>query len=218
MVTEALHKITGKLVKIETAIRGNNCDCICSICGEPLQARKGPQRDHHFKHINSENCAGETLLHKLAKEILPAHNQILLPDGKGWFEYTRVEIEQRVKGFISDVILYSKSGGKLYVEIAVTSFIQATKHSKIVKSEINTIEINLSDFCRNASWEQLAQVVIHEHDRKQIVYWNFPNPIQQPSGKPYSFPWGKIILFFLVIFGLNRLLKVVGSNRKRRRR
>lgn len=60
----------GKLVHVDDVPNGNKCGCICPACNEPLQARKGNKREHHFAHQGGSDCphAVETTLHLLAKE------------------------------------------------------------------------------------------------------------------------------------------------------
>lgn len=38
----------GKLVHIDSVANGKECGCFCTYCGEPLQAKQGAKRKHHF--------------------------------------------------------------------------------------------------------------------------------------------------------------------------
>lgn len=60
----------GKLVHVDCVPNGKACGCFCSFCGEPLQAKQGAKRRHHFSHISGTECeaAYESMLHLLAKE------------------------------------------------------------------------------------------------------------------------------------------------------
>jgi len=60
----------GKLVHVDSVPNGKACGCFCSFCGEPLQAKQGTKRRHHFSHISGTECeaAYESMLHLLAKE------------------------------------------------------------------------------------------------------------------------------------------------------
>lgn len=60
----------GKLVHISEVERGKECDCICPVCMQPLIARKGDRKQHHFGHKSDTNCCLETVLHQSAKIIL----------------------------------------------------------------------------------------------------------------------------------------------------
>lgn len=60
----------GKLVHIDSVANGKECRCFCTYCGEPLQAKQGAKRKHHFSHLSGTECeaAYESMLHLLAKE------------------------------------------------------------------------------------------------------------------------------------------------------
>ena len=60
----------GKLVHIDSVANGKKCGCFCTYCGEPLQAKQGAKRKHHFSHLSGTECeaAYESMLHLLAKE------------------------------------------------------------------------------------------------------------------------------------------------------
>jgi hypothetical protein len=60
----------GKLVHVDSVPNGKACECFCTFCGEPLQAKQGAKRRHHFSHISGTECeaAYESMLHLLAKE------------------------------------------------------------------------------------------------------------------------------------------------------
>lgn len=78
----------GKLIHISALTkeeRGENCNCTCHQCGQPLVAKMGDKRGHHFAHKTTTNCdiahANESALHRYAKEIIQEHKRLLLP---GW--------------------------------------------------------------------------------------------------------------------------------------
>lgn len=66
---------------------GENTDCHCRLCGEPLGAKnKNKKRDTvlrsnqkvpHFYHISGSSCSGETIVHILAKEVLQESKKLL---------------------------------------------------------------------------------------------------------------------------------------------
>lgn len=169
----AVYKPTGKVINIDEAIRGNDCNCVCIACGCDLQARQGPVRTHHFKHITSTECSPETILHQLAKRVFNECSYFNLPDGRGRFDYTSVKEEAWLQDQKPDIVLTGLDK-QVHVEIAVTSFIDEVKEEKLVAKQYNTIEIDLSDISRNAPYENIKKIVIEETDRKQIIYWHAP--------------------------------------------
>ena len=146
----------GVATSIENVESGLKCGCICPSCGEPLVARKGAKRMHHFAHYSGHNCeyGYETSLHLAAKEILSKANRIMLPAVYIQFpnspkapelyceskeiEIERVELEKRFQDVIPDVVIYA-GGKQLFLEVYVTHAIDDVKLKKLKESDISTI-------------------------------------------------------------------------------
>ena len=61
----------GNLVNVDEVQAGQDCNCVCPACKEPLIAKNnGSIRVHHFAHRSGSECnyAYESMLHLLAKE------------------------------------------------------------------------------------------------------------------------------------------------------
>lgn len=43
-----------RVVSIDEVERGLVCRCRCIECAEPVLARKGPERSHHFSHVSKK--------------------------------------------------------------------------------------------------------------------------------------------------------------------
>jgi hypothetical protein len=71
----------GAVVHVSQVTRGLDCGCICFRCGGVLVARKGVRREHHFAHYGDSDCSGaaESLLHRLAKDLLSNATALALP-------------------------------------------------------------------------------------------------------------------------------------------
>jgi hypothetical protein len=71
----------GAIVHVSEVARGLDCGCVCDLCGNDLVARKGSSRQHHFAHYGNSDCSGaaESLLHRLAKELLSNAKSLALP-------------------------------------------------------------------------------------------------------------------------------------------
>lgn len=80
-----------------------------------------------------------------------------------------VLLEHRTGDIIPDIILETEVG-PLLVEVAVTHFIDDVKLEKIKRLGISTVEIDLSKASRDMSGEALADLLIHQTDRKQWTY------------------------------------------------
>lgn len=186
----------GVATSIENVESGLKCGCICPSCGEPLIARKGAQRMHHFAHHSGHSCeyGYETSLHLAAKEILSKANRIVIPAVYIRFPNSpkapelyceskeiaieRVELEQRFQTIIPDVVIYA-GGKQLFLEVYVTHAIDDEKLKKLRKADISTIEIDLSKKDRSVSLEELKNILLGESEEKKWVYNSVANKYLQ---------------------------------------
>lgn len=87
--------------EIDSSERGLDCNCICPNCKGELQAKIGyGKKAPHFAHNGSEcdlDIAGQTALHILAKEILEAKKEIVLPAYK--INIKEEDLELATKGY-----------------------------------------------------------------------------------------------------------------------
>ena len=151
----------GVITNVEYVQRGIKCGCVCPACGEPLVAKKGVKRMHHFAHSTGHNCeyGYESSLHLACKEILSKAKKITIPPVYVTFpdtnkkdelvcsakeiEIEKVELEQRFRDIIPDVVVYT-GRKKFFIEIYVTHSIDNNKLQKLKEANISTIEIDLS--------------------------------------------------------------------------
>ena len=186
----------GTFITIADALPGLKCGCTCPACGKPLVAKKGKNRIHHFAHQAGETCAHgyETSLHLVAKEILAKAKQIVLPDLytniyrhnftalEAW-ETIRVIEKQNViidhvdletfsDEFIPDVTIYFGEQ-KVHLEIRVSHKIDERKLEKIKKSNVSTIEIDLSKWPDYISYEELKELLIGNNQWKKWIHNSF---------------------------------------------
>lgn len=156
----------GSLMFIADVARGLACNCVCVGCKRRLVAKKGPLRSAHFAHEVSTTCRGapETVLHRLAKELLASLQELHIPPYEfsrvkkarkgipvshkeiivrgGSVPVDRVRIEKSEGDFIPDVVV--ESGQKsLIVEIAVTNDVSRLKLRKLRNRGLPAIELKL---------------------------------------------------------------------------
>lgn len=184
----------GQLITIENARRGLACNCTCACCGEPVVARKGLIREHHFSHhSNKESCfiQRESLLHLYAKEVIRNQLGLQLPpmpgtwpeseDKTSWWDFERVDEEVPQQGFQPDLVASLRDGSQLFIEVAVTSFIGQEKLERIRNSCTNTVEIDLSELLFNThsitSEEVKAYILEQTHNKS----WIYPEPPSLPA-------------------------------------
>jgi hypothetical protein len=183
----------GQLITIENAIRGLACNCSCVSCGEPVVARKGLIREHHFSHhSNKESCfiQRESLLHLYAKQVIRTHLGLQLPqmpgtwpeseDQTSWWDFERVDEEVPQPGFQPDLVAHLRDGSQLFIEIAVTSFIGEEKLDRIKNVGIDTVEIDLRELLYSKlpipSEEVTANILKQTHNKS----WIYPEPPPMP--------------------------------------
>ena len=182
----------GIAMSVENVESGLKCGCICPSCGEPLVAKKGTKRMHHFSHYSGHNCeyGYETSLHLAAKDILSKANRIVLPAVYIHFpnspkaselyceakeiQIERVELEQRFQDVIPDVVIYA-GGKQLFLEVCVTHAIDDIKLAKLKKSNISTIEIDLSRKDHSISPKELQSILLNNSEEKKWVYNSIAN-------------------------------------------
>lgn len=177
---------------VDEVARGLACDCVCPECGEPVLARQGDVREWHFAHASGADCEGgaETALHRAAKQIvlengglsvpeMCAKATVELPDGRSataealrphtWLDIDSAEAEKSI-GKIRPDIVATVGNALLFVEIAVTHFVDSNKARTIDEMGVATLEINLADFQHTRwDWPQLTKAIIDDIANKQWI-------------------------------------------------
>lgn len=174
----------GNLRTVETVERGLACDCVCTVCGRALIARKGQKQSHHFAHQRDElqpacSRAGETILHLYAKELLSSERRIYFPaitveDELGPLEMTdgrhvdfeAVELEVHMGEIVPDVVA-SLRGRRLFIEFSVTHPCSDEKLQRFKKHDAGVLEIDLSPY-RNRSLRDIDHEIITNAPRKVL--------------------------------------------------
>lgn len=166
-ITFARDRSSKYLRHISEVISGNSCNCVCLECGFELQARKGTERDHHFKH-NNPNCqlSFETALHKAAIEIIIQNNQLAIPNW-GLTDYFNSVAEEIWNKFRPDVKI-TTNRGQIFVEVVVTHYNTAEKTKQYLDNNIICLEIDLSCEDRNINREELTTKVLLELENKTL--------------------------------------------------
>ncbi len=176
----------GQVKYISEVERGKACNCVCPSCDAPLLAKKGKEKIHHFAHASGTACegAGESALHYAAKRVICEASHITLPALRAHVrsrdEYSgsiiiksetifkskpvrikSVEEEVTLDDMRPDIIVtLGKNNRELFIEIAVTHFIDPEKLQKIKRRDIPAVEINLSRLNRHATLEEIRAAVL----------------------------------------------------------
>ena len=161
------------LIHITEAVRGLACNCTCFECGETVLARKGEINEHHFAHAsNKESCAinPESVLHKYAKEIIQESMGLFLPAVPDsdieatWWTFDRI-IPEFPLGLIRPDLLAYTDEEPIFIEIAVTHFIDDIKLNVIKSMNVKTVEIDLSGLLK-------SDITIPSDDAKKLILEN----------------------------------------------
>lgn len=170
----------GSLVSIRDVPRGLACKCTCPGCGRQMVARKGEEIAHHFAHAGAVGLtctsAGETALHKFAKQMLNERLEVGLPlrsveeAGEkevvvpaGTYEFDTAILEKKTGAIVPDVVLL-KGERKLIIEFKVTHECGPEKIAEIRRLDIAAIEIDLSPY-RQVKLGDLADKILFEAGR-----------------------------------------------------
>lgn len=157
----------------------------CFECGEPVVARKGEKNEHHFAHLNNkESCTihPESILHKFAKQVIMEERYLTLPslpddehsEDKTW-QFDHLIDEQSV-GCIRPDIVATVDDEMMFIEVAVTSFIDTDKADFIKQLGIKTVEIDLREIMTQGIEVPSEEVKDYILDCVSNKQWIFPVP------------------------------------------
>lgn len=174
-------QMDGTLTHISEAQRGLACACTCPACGRTLIARKGRIKVEHFGHYGQGTGCGrnaETNAHIWAKEVLGREKRILLPPvgaqigretlqihGQGFFTFAHAELEKILDDLVPDVVLTTRDGQRLLVEVYVTHACGPEKIAKLKDRGLATLEIDLSAWRKSDDREQIEKALIETAPR-----------------------------------------------------
>ena len=150
------------------ADRGLKCRCICSECGQPLEAHLGTQKAWHFQHATEDrNCNPQpmTLLHAFIRDELARRRELLIPAltvpfefeeaGSRWSYPLDVETRQlkflngttelRIDGVQPDVVFELEDGGRFAVEVRYSHAVDEAKQAVMRRSFSLAAELDVSD-------------------------------------------------------------------------
>ncbi len=178
------------LVQIENVERGLACKCTCFECGETVIARKGDIKEHHFAHAsNKESCNinPESVLHKYAKEVILESMGLMLPavpntedNEAAWWTFDKIIPEFHLGLIRPDLACYYNDE-PVFIEIAVTHFIDENKLKIIESMNVNTLEIDLSSLLQAElviPSEQAKKLILESLDHKSWLYPQAPKVIK----------------------------------------
>jgi competence protein CoiA len=155
---------SNQLVHVSEVERGLACQCRCVVCEEPLIARQGQVRGHHFAHASDRapcDSSHESLLHRYAKQLVADAGGLVVPMTAAVAQYfasadstsatilmtaRRIEEEVCIGEIRPDLLLCTSDGTQVAVEIAYSSFCDLLKISAFEQIQLPVLEVDLSRF------------------------------------------------------------------------
>lgn len=179
--------------------RGLACDCRCVVCNEPLVARQGDVREHHFAHAsNLEPCASnhESMLHRYAKQLIEMAGFVTVPMSRDVAEHLGVDTAvpvMRLSRFASieaevslgrvrpDLLVTTAEGVTFAIEVAYSSFCDLLKIGEFHAQGLPVLEIDLSRFTpEQFDADDVQYAVLNAIDKKSWLWPNCEPKIPEP--------------------------------------
>ena len=172
----------GRMVHVKNVPNGKKCGCICPECRGPLIAyQPRTKKIAYFGHYTAAACdpprALETMLHRLAKQLIEERREVRLPpvvaflgetqrelSKGGIFRPESVRVEEAVPGMRPDIIA-TLGRKELFIEVAVRHKVGAEKLALIKERRHSTIEIDLAKWRHETDEAKLAQAIIYDAPR-----------------------------------------------------
>ena len=172
----------GRMVHVKDVPNGKKCGCICPECRGPLIAyQPRTKKIAYFGHYTAAACdpprALETMLHRLAKQLIEERREVRLPpvvaflgetqrelSKGGVFRPESVRVEEAVPGMRPDIIA-TLGRKELFIEVAVRHKVGAEKLALIKERRHSTIEIDLAKWRHETDEAKLAQAIIYDAPR-----------------------------------------------------
>jgi competence protein CoiA len=184
-----------QLVHVKEVERGLACQCRCVVCDEPLIARQGEVRNHHFAHAsNREPCESshESLLHRYAKQAIIDAMGLVVPVTPAIAHFLGCNVgesdrrllqailpasaEVAVGSIRPDLLLVTTDGVQVAVEIAYSSFCDTLKAAEFERINLPALEIDLSAFTPDAFDPVLVREVVVAAVHKKSWVWPVTSP------------------------------------------
>lgn len=184
----------GQMVHVDSVSNGLSCDCHCPYCKEPLMAKHGEIKTHHFAHQSNERQATlkicyQVILYKVAEQIVKTAKHIHAPSYYRIFPekdicFTDVRIDGQFERVDKqpDVVATADDGTQYLIEF---TFAHKVQHKQPVDYQnTNCLEIDLT----GQTLESLKNFLLYSPESRKWVnhdsYFNSIEGLYQKAGKP----------------------------------
>jgi competence protein CoiA len=190
---------SNRLVFVSQVPRGLACHCRCVVCGEPLLARQGEVREHHFAHASGRepcNSSHESLLHRYAKQVIAEAGSLVVPisqtvgqaigiegnsSGAAPLQVAAVEVERSLGDVRPDLLITTSNGIQIAVEVAYSSFCDLVKVQSFATLCLPALEIDLSRWTPEAFDPEAVRLLILEGTENKTWAWPRDAPSSEAS-------------------------------------
>lgn len=190
----ASREADARMVHISEVERGLACGCVCPHCGAPLIAYKGEKKVDHFGHQPGAECAAggalESMLHRLAKQIIAQRLEVYLPPvvaragereepiAPGSVLRPDEVVEEVFMPGLRPDIVARVLGRELLIEIFVNHRCGPAKISLLRERNLACVEIDLSGLKDMTDGEEIEKAILHTAPR----YWlHNPKVVERTS-------------------------------------
>lgn len=184
----------GSLIDPFTADRGLACNCVCPGCRQPLMARQGEIRVHHFSQVGDRGCSnGQTsALLLAAKQVLRTHRRIEMPElvvtatdtprfGRPRHRSSRhpqprwdlnsVELAREVAGHRADAYCIRLDGAAGIVEFRISAKASDEKRRAYRDADLPAVEVDLRPLVSKAlTLEELAKEICDSSSNREWLH------------------------------------------------
>lgn len=178
----------GRLIHIDDAPNGKT-GLVCPDCLHEVVARHGEKRRHSFAHWKGGDCvfAGETAVHRLAKDIIAQRGHLLIPAIEIFDVGGKKQLNPATTMSFDEVLVERYAGTqrpdligivtdrygeehRLMIEIHVTNPVYGRRKRKLALQKHTVMEIDLSKIDRDIDEEALAAAVLRDAPRKWVTH------------------------------------------------
>lgn len=190
----ALHS-SGRMIHINDSARGKKCNCVCPDCGGAVIARQGEVNAWCFSHAVDANCNGESVLHRVAKQIfedcalngdfivLPAMNgsayakdyrgrlieeEWIIPSKEKSIQFAKQEVS--VRSDLRSDILAVIGTSNVAIEICVTHKKSDFDIQKYAAENISCMEIYLTKIRWDSSYAEIKLALLKNAPREWLFH------------------------------------------------
>lgn len=180
---------SSRLVFVNEVPRGLACHCRCVVCNEPLIARQGEVREHHFAHASGlEPCdaSHESLLHRFAKQVILDAGGLMVPVDR-WVAETlgldaasepaahlglpSIDAEKSLGDVRPDLLGHTSEGLAVAIEVAYSSFCDLLKVDQFAQLGLPALEIDLRAFSPEGFEPEAVRTAVLDGLHGKVWLW-----------------------------------------------